>query len=69
MKLPPVEPDQLAEFTRELKSGDATITIVDLKGQFDAGMMPPFARGAQGGQPPALPPGHPPINGAPDGDR
>jgi hypothetical protein len=34
-------------------------------------MMPPFARGAQGqpGQPPALPPGHPPINGEPDGDR
>jgi hypothetical protein len=73
MKSPPVEEGQLAEFTREIKSGDSTITIVDLRGQFEAGpgMVPPFAGGAQGqgGQAPALPPGHPPINGATDGDR
>ncbi len=73
MKLPEVAQEQLGQFTREIKAGDATLTIVDLRGHFQAGpgMMPPFARGAQGqpGQAPALPPGHPPINGAPDGDR
>lgn len=73
MKLPEANQDQLKEFTREIKAGDATITIVDLRGRFEAGaaMMPPFARGAQGqpGQPPQLPPGHPPIDGAPDGNR
>lgn len=73
MKLPEVGQQQLAEFTREIKAGDATMTIVDLRGRFEAGpaMMAPFARGAesQTGQPPELPPGHPPINGAPDGDR
>ena len=73
MKLPDAHQDQLAEFTREIKAGDATITVVDLRGHFDAGaaMMPPFARGAQGqpGQAPQLPPGHPPINGERDGDR
>ena len=66
MKLPPASQQQLAELTREIEAGDATITIVDLRGQFDAGsaMMPPFARGARGqaGQAPELPPGHPPID-------
>jgi hypothetical protein len=73
MKLPEASREQLAEFTREIQAGDATMTIVDLRGRFDAGaaMMPPFARGAPGqpGQVPQLPPGHPPINGERDGDR
>jgi hypothetical protein len=73
MKLPEAGEQQLAEFTREFKAGDATMTIVDLKGRFEAGpaMMAPFARGAQSqpGEQRELPPGHPPINGAPDGDR
>jgi hypothetical protein len=70
MKLPEASQAELSEFTREIKSGDATITVVDLRGHFDAGtaMVPPFARGA-GQQAPQLPPGHPPIDGAPDGDR
>jgi hypothetical protein len=44
MKLPEAGPNQLAEFTREIKVGDATMTIVDLQGQFSAGSMAaPFA--------------------------
>ncbi len=80
MKLPPVGEAELNEFTRQLQAGDVTITVVDLRGRFDAGpMMGPFMRGAQGrpGAGPQLPPGHPPIDnlenqtpsGAPDGDR
>jgi len=71
LKLPEAGQDQLAEFTRETKVGDATMTIVDLRGRFDAGaaMTPPFAgavgaasRAAQGNDP-QLPAGHPPIEG------
>jgi hypothetical protein len=71
MKLPDVRQEQLAEFTRELKAGEATMTVVDLRGEFDAGpaMTPPFA-GAVGDASRAgpdsardLPAGHPPIDG------
>jgi hypothetical protein len=77
MQLPPTDDKGLAECTRELKAGDATMTIVDLSGRFQNSMSPPFAGGAMGGaaSPPfaapaaapqasnqtALPPGHPPI--------
>jgi hypothetical protein len=71
MKLPEVGRPQLADFTREKKIGDVKMTVVDLRGRFDAGpaMAAPFAGQAAGsaGQAappagePALPPGHPPI--------
>lgn len=66
----------LAECTRELTVGDATMTVVDLRGRFQSGgMTPPFAGGAVGNvTPPAalpttseaggaseLPQGHPPV--------
>jgi hypothetical protein len=72
MQLPPASQQQLAEITRDIKIGDRTLTVADLRGRFQGGpSMAPFARGAQdqSGQPPQLPPGHPPIHGANDGDR
>jgi len=84
MKLPEVDERGLAESKRELKVGDATVTVVDLRGRFDnSGMtapFAPFARGAGGAAPSEnlnLPPGHPPIDGlqqpadrgAPDGNQ
>lgn len=69
LQLAPIDEAGLAECTRELKVGDATMTLVDLRGCFQSGgMNPPFAGGAMGnGMPPAagsaneLPLGHPPI--------
>lgn len=43
MQLAKIGPQQLAESTREVKAGDATITVVDLTGRFQSGMTPPFA--------------------------
>jgi hypothetical protein len=67
MQLAPVGEPALAGFTRELSAGDATITVVDLRGRFQD-TMAPFAGRAGGGAPaaigqPDLPPGHPPISG------
>lgn len=70
LQLPATDEPGLADCTRELKVGDATMTVVDLRGHFQAGgMTPPFAGGAMGNTaPPAagganeLPLGHPPID-------
>jgi hypothetical protein len=48
MKLAAADEKELKEFTREIKSGDSTMTVVDLRGRFDAGTMAPFA-GARDG--------------------
>lgn len=73
MQLPEVGEDQLGDFTREVKIGSMTATIVDLRGRFAGGpaMMPPFAGGAAGAASRAataeeakLPPGHPPVDAA-----
>jgi hypothetical protein len=63
MQLPEIGPQQLGDTTREIKVGDATMTVVDLAGRFQSGgMTPPFAGQAPfaggppfagGGQPPA----------------
>jgi hypothetical protein len=78
LQLPPIAAKQLADVSREVKAGDQSITIVDLRGQFKSGgMAPPFAGGAfgpraTGGRGPnanpadALPTGHPPIDAAPN---
>lgn len=73
MQLAPVGEPALAGFTRELPAGDATITVLDLRGRFQD-TMAPFAGRAASGAPaatgqPDLPPGHPPIasGAAPDG--
>jgi hypothetical protein len=60
MKLAPIGPQQLGEDTREIKAGDATITVVDLSGQYAGGpaMMAPFAGGGARSE---LPAGHPPT--------
>jgi hypothetical protein len=69
MKLPAARGEQLGEFTSEVQAGDAAMTVVDLRGRYDAGTMtPPFA-GATGGANQAgaegnLPAGHPPIGTA-----
>ncbi len=74
MQLPATDQPGLAECTREIKAGDATLTLVNLQGHMSGGMTPPFAGGAVG-QPaspgaPAqagdssmgnLPPGHPAV--------
>lgn len=81
MQLPPTDERGLAECTREVKAGDAIMTVVDLRGRFQNSMTPPFAGGAMGGaaSPPfaapaaapqtgnqtLLPPGHPPIQSQP----
>jgi hypothetical protein len=78
MSLPHVDAAGLAKTVTEKKVGDATMTIVDLQGQFSNTMAAPFAgRGGPfsgGAQPPAgvgqgdvarpgtLPPGHPTID-------
>ncbi|HVT27700.1 MAG TPA: hypothetical protein VHE81_06750 [Lacipirellulaceae bacterium] len=68
LQLPPVGPMQLADVMHEVKAGDRTITIVDMKGRFKSGgMTPPFAGGtfgprATGSRSSELPPGHPPID-------
>ena len=47
LQLAPTNEQGLAECTRELKVGDATMTVVDLRGRFQSGgMTPPFAGGA-----------------------
>ena len=77
MQMSPTDERGLAECTRDIKIGDATMTIVDLSGRFQNTMTPPVAGGAMSGAgappfaapttaPPAgsqisLPPGHPPI--------
>ncbi len=72
LQLPATDEQGLAECTRELAVGDATMTVVDLRGRMSGGMMPPFAGGAtSNATPPAalpaangandLPPGHPPV--------
>jgi hypothetical protein len=48
MKLPNANEDELKDFTREIKAGNATLTVVDLSGRFDAGTMPPFAGATDG---------------------
>ena len=46
MQLAPIGEAGLADCTRELAAGDATLTIVDLRGRMqDTGMTPPFAAG------------------------
>ncbi len=70
MQLAPIGPQQLKDVTSEVKAGDATITLVDLRGQSaGAGMMAPFAGGGAGapsrtapGANAELPAGHPPID-------
>jgi hypothetical protein len=56
LQLQPAEAAQIASFTREVKAGERTATIVDLRGRSGGGgMMPPFAGGAApfaGGTPP-----------------
>lgn len=49
MQMPPTDERGLAECTRELKAGDATMTVVDLSGRFQNTMTPPFAGGAMSG--------------------
>lgn len=72
MQLAPTDAAGLAESTRELKVGDATMTVVDLRGNMSGGMMPPFAGGATPPSAPSaaapvtavsdLPPGHPAVS-------
>jgi hypothetical protein len=76
MQLPPTDLAGLAESTREIKAGDATLTLVDLRGKMSGGMMPPFAGGAMPQAAPAasaalqppvtsaseLPAGHPAVS-------
>lgn len=78
LKLPPTDAEHVAQDIREAKAGDRTIKIVDLRGRYSGGMMPPFAGGGgagMGGRPfappsagtvpggaPELPAGHPPID-------
>ena len=62
MQLPPTSADKVADDIHQVKAGDLTIAIVDLRGRFaGSGMSPPFATG---GPTTALPPGHPPIGPA-----
>jgi hypothetical protein len=65
LKLPPTDADNVAKDIREIKAGEKTITVVDLRGRYTGGMMPPFAGGAgrpaSPGAAPNLPPGHPPV--------
>jgi hypothetical protein len=65
LQLPPVDERGLAATVKEAKVGDATMSLVDLRGQFSAGSMTaPFAGGGpfSGG---ARPPGNAPFaNGA-----
>ncbi len=66
MQLPPIGAPQLKEVTSEIKVGDATITLVDLRGRSaGVGMMAPFAGAANraaSGASAELPAGHPPID-------
>jgi hypothetical protein len=72
MQLAATDEQGLAECTREIKAGDVTMTVVDLRGSMSGGMMPPFAGGPMSNStPPAtmpeekatndLPPGHPAV--------
>jgi hypothetical protein len=68
LQLPAIVEPQLPEFTREIKTGDATMTVVDLRGRFQgSNMSPPFASrvvtGPDSGA--ELPHGHPPIDAGP----
>ena len=66
LQLPQIGAEQLAQDTRELKAAYATITIVDLRGRYQAsGMMGPVgaASRAAPGDATELPEGHPPIDG------
>jgi hypothetical protein len=55
LQLPPLDEASLATATKQLKVGDATMTLVDERGQFSAGSMSaPFAGGGPfSGGPPA----------------
>jgi hypothetical protein len=77
LRLSPISAKQLPEVSHEAKAGDRPITIVDMRGQFNAsGMTPPFAGGAFGPRATgarsttnspsseSLPSGHPPIDAA-----
>jgi hypothetical protein len=79
LKLSPITAKQLPDVSREAKAGDRPITIVDMRGQFNAGTMtPPFAGGGfgpratgapdstKGNSADGLPAGHPPIDATPD---
>lgn len=63
LQLAPIGAEGLADCTRELMVGGATLTVVDLRGQMqDTGMTPPFASGGlptPGGS--ASPPGGIPM--------
>jgi hypothetical protein len=68
MQLAPLAEQQLAATIRQIKSGDATLTLVDLHGHFQGGgMAAPFAGATSpaGATTPGasaeLPAGHPPI--------
>lgn len=68
MNLAPVSVAGLADCTRALKVGGATMTVVDLRGTFkSSGMSAPFAGGGpmmggpMAGSSGGLPAGHPPI--------
>lgn len=72
MTLPLTSPGELSKDTREMKAGERTITVVDLRGRSGgAGMMGPFAGGgplsgdaSRGGNPLGeLPAGHPTVGG------
>jgi hypothetical protein len=76
LKLSDVTAKELPEFTRAVKAGERTLTVVDLRGHFQgSGMMAPFAGRVQpggpttntpsrSGSPSNLPAGHPPIDAA-----
>ena len=72
LQLPPTTARQLGEDTEEVKTGDQTITLVDLRGHFGgSGMSPPFAgaaaaTGRDSGAASNLPAGHPPLDANPN---
>ncbi len=73
LQLAPTDAKGLAESSKDIQVGDATMTIVDLRGQMTGGMTPPFAGGPMASTPPVtaaapsantatnLPPGHPAV--------
>jgi hypothetical protein len=76
MELEPIGPQQLDDVISEVKSGEATVTVVELSGRFaGGGMMAPFAGGGFGANrtPPGtnsgLPEGHPPVDSSAAGRR
>ncbi len=70
MQLDEIDAAQLKDVTREVAAGNAEMTLVDLRGQFQGGgMMAPFAGGLSRGpgqtaqkSDSELPAGHPPVD-------